>query len=362
MLTATVAAGEENAMTGDLLIYGATGYAGKRITHAAVARGLRPILAGRDPEKLRVLAARFNLTWRACSLDDPQKLDEALSGIAAVLHVAGPFSATSRPMLDACLRTHAHYLDITGEIDVLEACAARDAESSRAGIMLLPGVGFDVVPSDCLAAHMKLRMPEAKQVTLAISITGGISRGTALTAIESIGQGTRVRRDGKIVSLVRPLRREIDFGRGPAPAVAMSWGDVATAYHSTGIADITVFFRRTGPVDVISGMGQWTRRLFSTAGGLALLRWLLRFLPEGPSDAERAAGRCILIGEAGDATGQVIRARLETPEGYSLTILTSLTIAERVIAGAAKPGFQTPSMAFGPDFILQIPGTQRIDL
>lgn len=253
-----------------------------------------------------------------------------------------------------------HYSDITGEIDVLEACAARNAEATRAGITVMPGVGFDVVPSDCLAAHMKSRMPECRHLTLAISVLGGVSRGTSLTGIQSLGRGVRVRRDGAVVTLARPLWRDIDFGSGPEAAVAVGWGDVATAFYSTGIPDITVFFRAAGGMGFISRMETLVRPL-SRRVMQGVLGGLVRLRKAGPTAAQRDAGRAVLIAEAEDGAGNILRSRLETPKAYALTVLTCLAVMERVMAGGIKPGFQTPSLAFGPDFVLEIPGTRRTD-
>ena len=346
----------------DFLIYGATGYTGELIARAAAERGLRPILGARRAGKLELLADGLGLSCRTFVLDEPNAVDAGLSGISAVLNVAGPFSATAKPMLDACLRAGAHYLDITGEIDVFEACAARDAAARDAGIMILPGVGFDVVPSDCLAAHIKTRLPGARRLALAISAGRAVSRGTLRTGIESIGAAVRVRREGKIVALATPTRRAIDFGDGPEPAVAVGWGDVSTAYYSTGIPDITVFFKATGAAGVLSQIGPLTRGLLATPALQRLMQLLVRTRPEGPSAKERIAGRSVLVAEGEDESGKIVRSRLETPEAYALTVQTSLAVVDRVIAGKAKPGFQTPSKAFGADLALEMPGTRRIDL
>ena len=158
-------------------------------------------------------------------------------------------------MLDACLRTGRHYLDITGEIDIFELCASLGPQAKAKGVMLLPGVGFDVVPSDCLAAHMARRMPAAKRLTIGISGMGKASRGTAKTMVESLGSGTRVRRGGKIVSLTKAPTRMIDFGEGLKLSVGVSWGDVATAWHATAIPDIDVFFEAVGPIKSMANAG-----------------------------------------------------------------------------------------------------------
>ena len=85
-------------------------------------------LAGRSEDGVRSLAARLRLPSRMFALDSPAGLREGIAGAAVVLHAAGPFSATSRPMVDACLAAGAHYVDVTGEIAVLEAVAARDPD------------------------------------------------------------------------------------------------------------------------------------------------------------------------------------------------------------------------------------------
>src|SRR6059058_4542054 len=165
-------------MTVPFMVYGASGYTGRLLVEAALSGGLRPILAGRNETTLAPLAERLGLEYRVVRLGDPPTLDAALRKVRVVLHAAGPFSATARPMVDACLRTGTHYLDITGEVRVFEAVAARDAEAKSAGVMLLPGVGFDVVPSDCLAAHMKRRLPDAMDLKLYIGGLANMSRGT----------------------------------------------------------------------------------------------------------------------------------------------------------------------------------------
>jgi short subunit dehydrogenase-like uncharacterized protein len=225
------------------LLYGAYGYTGELTTRFAKARGLRLILAGRDPARTAEVAQRWGMDHRVFGLDDPRALDEGLRGVDAVLHCAGPFARTSRPMVDACLRNRAHYLDITGEIDVFEACAARDEEAKRAEVMVMPGAGFDVVPSDCLAAHLKARLPDATHLALAFMGLGAVSHGTATTMIENLDRGGLVRRDGKLTKVPNgTLKRTIDYGFGRArPSMAIPWGDVSTAYYSTGIANIEVY-------------------------------------------------------------------------------------------------------------------------
>jgi short subunit dehydrogenase-like uncharacterized protein len=349
-------------MTGRFMIYGATGYTGKLVTRRAKALGLNPLLAARNAERLRAVAAESGLAHRVVDLADGAALRDALAEVDAVLHVAGPFSKTSAPMREACLAMRKHYLDITGEIDVFEACAAKSAEAQEAGIAIMPGCGFDVVPSDCLAAHVKRRLPDATSLSLAISGLASVSRGTAKTAIEMLGEGVRVRRGGRILSLGTPPRRDFDFGQGPRPALGMSWGDVATAYHSTGIPDITVYFKVSREIEMLVGMSAPLRWALGAAPVRRFLQWQVGWLPEGPSAAQRAERGAVIVAEAVNAKGERVRSRLETPDAYALTAETAVEIARRAAAGEIRPGFQTASLALGADFILDFARCRREDL
>jgi short subunit dehydrogenase-like uncharacterized protein len=345
------------------LLYGATGFTGTLIARLAPAYGLGPILGGRDAAKLGALAAELGLQHRAFSLTDASRVRAALEGVSAVLNCAGPFIHTYRPMVDACMVQRVHYTDVTGEIDVFEALAVRDAEAKSAGVTLLPGTGFDVVPTDCLAAHLKRRLPSADRLLLGIRGSGRLSRGTATTMVENQHRGGAVRKAGRIVRVPAAWKtREIDFGRGPVPAVTIPWGDVATAWYSTGIGDIEVY-AAVPPV--------LRRALAATNHVRALLRmkWLtslqkrrIRNGPAGPGEKELTHGKSYVWGMVEDAAGERAVARISGPNGYTLTAHAALIIQQRMLAGLTPAGFQTPSSACGPDLVLEIPGVLREDV
>ena len=325
--------------------------------------GRSPILAGRSQAPVRALAESLGLEHRTFGLEDPAALDRGLEGMEVVLHCAGPFSRTSRPMVEACLRTGTHYLDITGEALVFEALHARDAEARAAKVMLLPGAGFDVVPSDCLAAHLKRRLPSARRLALAFQPGGGVSRGTATTMVENVGRGGLVRRAGVLTPVPAAWKtRRIDFGRGPRTAMTIPWGDVATAFHSTGIPDIEVYIAAPFAVRAGSRATRLLGPLLATRPAQAWLKKRIGSGAPGPTDEERARGKSRLWGEAMDDAGHAVTSRLTTPEGYTLTALTSLLIVSKVLAGRAPVGFQTPSTAYGPDLILEVEGVTREDV
>jgi short subunit dehydrogenase-like uncharacterized protein len=352
-----------SAASTPLLIYGAYGYTGRLVVREAMARGLRPVLSGRSADAVTEMAAAHGLEARPASLDDARALDAALAGCTAVIHCAGPFSRTSRPMADACLRTRTHYLDITGEIAVFEALAARSAEAAAVGVMLLPGSGFDVVPSDCLAAHLHRRLPTATWLTLAFNGGTGLSRGTATTMIENIGRGGAIRRGGRITRVPAAWQeRQVDYGDRVRHSVTIPWGDVSTAWHSTGIPNIEVFTATSRSNVRGLKLARYLGPLLASKPAQAFLKGRVRAGAPGPSDATRERAEARLWGEARDDAGHRVQSRLRTPDGYTLTALTAVAAATKVLAGSARPGFQTPSRAFGADFILEIAGTQREDL
>ena len=346
----------------DLLVYGSYGYTGSLVVDEAVERGLDVLLAGRDRNAVENQAIRQNCDERVFSLDERRLVDLALEEVEAVVHCAGPFEETADPMVEGCLRTGTHYLDITGEIPVFERLATRDGEAENAGITVLPGAGFDVVPTDCLAAHLADRLPDADRLSLGFQASGGMSRGTARTTVRNLGDGGAVRRDGRIESVPTAWRtRRIDFGDGERSAMTIPWGDVATAYHTTGIGSVEVYAAAPGWAVTAARFGRYLGPLARSNALKSLLESLVDARVEGPTEVERRESRNYVWGEVESGAGERAVSRLVTPEAYRLTKRTAVEIAERVADGDAPEGFQTPAGAFGPDLILDVEGVERTD-
>ena len=342
-----------------LLIYGSYGYTGRLIVQLASSYGLAPLLAGRDHQRLAAQAAQHGFEYRAFGLNDPAAMDAALLQDDVVLHCAGPFTHTSAAMLEACLRNRAHYLDITGEIEVIEAVAARDAEATAARIMMMPGTGFDVVPSDCLALHLKQKLPTATHLLLGIRGTGPLSHGTATTMVEHRARGGLIRRDGRLTRVPTAWRvRKIDYGDGRMrTAMTIPWGDVATAYHTTGIANIEVYAAVPRAVVFAAKASRYAGRLLATSLVKKLLKRRIDARPAGPDADELQHGASFVWGCVYDDAGNSAEARVTAPNGYLLTAHTALLIGKRVLGGDISHGFQTPARQYGSNFILQVPGT-----
>jgi short subunit dehydrogenase-like uncharacterized protein len=345
------------------LLYGANGYTGELIAREAMRRGMTPVLAGRSKEKIQKLAAELGCKSAVFDLDDHTSLVRALDNQRAVLHCAGPFRHTARSMMQACLATHVHYFDITGELDIFELAHSVHEKAQRAGIVLCPGVGFDVVPTDCIALKLKLAMSDATHLALGFAAKPGLSRGTAHTGVDMLGQGGQVRRDGKLVGIRwGSLTRTIDFGSGERIAAAIPWGDVMTAFYTTGIPNIEVF-KASSPQEIartkrITGLAPILRQRWMKA----LLRFIARRRIEPPTQAQRDNSPALVWGEARNAAGQVVTARMRTANPYTFTVESSLGILREVFAGTPAPGYTTPAQLVGPDFAASLPGSTEIRL
>jgi short subunit dehydrogenase-like uncharacterized protein len=339
-----------------LLIYGASGYTGRLIVAECVRRGLRPLLAGRRKASLAPLAQEYGLEVRVASLDDPAALQAMLAGVSLVIHAAGPFFRTSKPMVQACLAAGAHYLDITGEISVFEGCKSQHEKAVAAGIVILPGVGFDVVPTDCLAARLSEQLRGASLLELAFAGGGGFSRGTLKTMVLGSPQGGAIRQDGRITRVPAGWRTQlIPFRDRPRLGVTIPWGDVSTAHWSTRIPNIHTYLAL--PRSAIRSM-----KLMRFVSPLLAIPPLQRFVErqidqrvDGPSAATRAVARMQVWGRVTHADGRTVEGTAVTPEGYRLTAIAAVESARRVLANAPRPGYHTPSSAFGAGFLESLP-------
>lgn len=340
------------------LIYGANGYTGRLIAAEALHQGLEPTLAGRNRAELEAMGKALGLSWRAFDLSDAATLQREFDGFPLVLNCAGPFSATALPVLEACLATRSHYLDITGEIDVFALCHRHHDIATERGIVVLPGTGFDVVPTDCVAAMLKRRQPDATHLTLAFEAGGGPSPGTARTSVEGLAKGGRARIAGELVHVPLAWKSRTFLRDGKArTAMTIPWGDVYTAYISTGIPNIETYM--TVPPATIRRVRRlrFVRPLLGLKPVQSWLKGRAGARP-GPSAEGRDRSDCRVWGEVRNARGDEVRLELATPNGYALTATASVGIVRRLLAGAAPGGFHTPSRLMGAEYVLSLPDTR----
>jgi len=342
------------------LIYGANGYTGELVARRAVAQRQRPLLAGRHPTAVAALAAELELEHRVVPLTDPAGLRELLDEVDVVAHCAGPFSATAQPMVEACLDTGTHYLDITGEVGVFEWVYEQHDRAAGAGVVLLPGAGFDVVPTDCTAARLAAALPGATSLELAFVVGGGMSGGTMRSSLEGMAAGGVRRVDGALVACPPgEPSREVPLPSGTRRVSGVRWGDLVSAYRSTGIPNITTYTRIPAPPGAVRLLRGPARALVGLPPVRALLTAVAGRRGSGPDPAVRARTRCEIWGEVRDAAGRTASATLAGPNPYDLTADAVVRTAGYLAAGAGPTGpvaagAHTPSTAFGADFVAQL--------
>lgn len=343
------------------LLYGATGYTGRLIAKRAQRKGLNPILGGRRASALSELARDLNLRYRVLDLSEPDAVRAQLDDIDAVLNCAGPFTATAPAMVDACLRAGTHYLDITGEIPVFEHCHNQDARARERGVALVPGVGFDVVPTDCLAAKLKAALPGATSLVLAFEAEGGPSPGTAKTAVQGLGDGGLVRRGGRLRRVPLAYKtREVTFKKRRRLVVTIPWGDVYTAYVTTGIPDIEVYM--SAPPRAVKRLQRlrYIRYLLKLPPVRAWLQRRAGARTRGPDEGTRSTTHCYIYGEVGDGQGGSARGHMVTPNGYTMTVNAALGVVERVLGEGVPGGYYTPALLMGADFAASLPDVEMV--
>ena len=328
-------------MSARLMIYGATGYTGQLLSARAKKVGLDFVVAGRNPERTADLGKNLSVEHRSFSIDDAAALRENLDSIACILHCAGPFSKTAAQVLDACLERKVHYIDITGEYGVFALAEQLSAKAEAAGVMLMPGVGWDVVPSDCLALHTARRVAKPHKLRLGLKHFGAVSRGSAVSGGEIFALGPMARRGGVIVKPADLHPTTFDFGYGPEHCIPAPMGDLITAWKSARVPNIEVFFQV--PKDPPPAVDP-------------------KLMPDGPTAEERAAGRSRLIAEVTDTEGKVVRSMMETASGYTYTGESGIEVARRILAGDFKKGFQSPASAYGVGLAISVGGATITDL
>jgi len=343
------------------MIYGANGYTGELIAEEAVRRGFKPILGGRNRDALEALAQRFKLTRRVFELGDAAEIARNLDGVDLLLNCAGPFKYTAEPLLDACLERKIHYLDITGEIDVFALCHHAHNRARHQGVVVAPGVGFDVVPTDCVAALLKRQLPDAIELVLAFEAGGGPSPGTARTSVEGLAKGGRVRRNGELIDVPLAWKtREFERDGERRSAMTIPWGDVYTAYVSTGIANIETYMAVSPKTIARMRWMRYVQPLLRLEPAKRFLEAQTVARAKGPDAERRRATGCHVWGEVRNAAGREAKLLMTTPNGYTLTVSASLGIVQRVLDAAPAGGYYTPSLLMGADYVLSLPGVKLV--
>lgn len=323
-----------------LMIYGASGYTGRMVAEHARTHGIPLVLAGRSDQPLAELASKLGVEDRVFALDGEALIDRSLKDVAVMINAAGPFLRTAKPLMEASIRNDVHYIDTAAELDSYRLAEKLDAKATAAGVMLLPGGGGSVAMLGSLAGHAVTRAQEPRKISIAMHVSGGMSRGSAISAIENMTSETLARVNGELVAVANSIKK-LDFGHGAVECFQVTPPDLITIWRATGVPNIETFVHVTG-----NGFPQ---------GDVSLL-------PDGPSEDERLANRYQAVVEVTDAKGIVFRSLLDTVNGYSFTAMAAAEAGRRVLAGEVRSGFQTPAGLFGNGFAETVADTTITEL
>jgi short subunit dehydrogenase-like uncharacterized protein len=305
------------------MIYGAGGYTGTLLAQRAQDLGHEPVLAGRRAATVDAVGERLGLPHQAMSLDEPAALRAALAPIDLVLNAAGPFLHTAVPLAEACLDAGTHYLDISNELRVFRDLYERHERAERAGVTIVPGVGFGVVATNSLARSVSDAVGGASQLEVASrAVSADAGPGAAATVAENLPFGGWVRRRGELEgSELGSGTITITLPDGPCTVLPVPTGDLEAAFDATGAPDIVAY---TAFAD-----------------------------PAADPQPERSYGWARATGADGTAT----EAWLETGDSYAFTVAAAIRAVEATLGGASH-GALSPAAAFGTDFALTVPDTR----
>ena len=341
-------------------LFGATGVTGQLILARAIARGLRPTLAGRDAAALERLAAPHGLATAVASLDDAAALRGALRDHRLILNAAGPYSITSRPLIDAALAERVDYIDLDGEIAPFAALLARDAEAVARGTVLIAGAGFGVAAAETLAARLHASLGGVEAIRLAVAADSAFaSAAVGASTLSVLEGGGRVIEDGVLVA--HRLAAERWHERLP------SGGRIAFA--SAPLVELLAMRRAFAAREVIAGvpMAAGQARMVSLIApvlpALLRVRAIRRRMANtgGHGGSDEATGRsyCSRVWATARYNGRAASGLLEAGEGFATSSEIAVAAVERVINRRPAAGAHTPASAFGGQWADPILGDIR---
>jgi len=338
------------------MLYGAYGSTGRLILEEALRRGHRPLLAGRDAAKLSALGQATGLATQPLALDDGRALRTALSAVNCVLLAAGPYHVTGPAMRAACLDAGCSYLDVNAELEDFSDALACDQHARSAGVAIIPGVGYGVVFTECLAAQVASRVPDATWLRLSLATqTAGRSRSATLSTAAAMIAGGREIYQGAL------RQRAMAFTTWRAPR-----GDAhGMRFAAAPLAELVAAQRSTGIPNIVAGIPlSRAAAALMRVGGRSVgrfVRWQAARastrVEATSSDPAVTSLRSRVWAEAGDSTGTYRAALLETGEGYRAAAVAAMRSIELQLR-EPRAGALTPAQAFGADFALLVPGTR----
>jgi len=319
-------------------------------------------LAARSAPQLIPLAEELGLDYLVLNLDNPRAIAEACEPLRAVLHAAGPFASTFRPILDACLLTQTHYVDINGELAVFEYLLTQNQAAQRKKVCVIPGAGFDVVAANSLAVYTAAQLEDPLELDIAISVNEPASVGTRRSTLEVLAGGGRIRRSGRLLNYpLGKTRRFVRFMDRSRPVIPAPLGELSTAYSATGVPNLTTYLALSP--GTIRLLGIFGRPLAMFLRNPRLRGWLQRRQSSARKKTDPSLPKQThseIYVRAVSSAGQVAQAWLETLGAYQFTAISAVACLEATLEGRS-PGVYTPDQILGEHWMLQLERTRRLD-
>ena len=335
------------------LIYGANGYIGKMLVYESIKEGLAPILAGRNGQKIFDLARETQLPCRVFDLTS-KFLNTFLEDCSLVVNCAGPYSTTSQKLLEACCETQTHYLDLSNEVWTYESIFEHANKWIRHDITVIPGLGFEVIPGDCLSAYLKRMLPDATKLSLGLSMRGTrASKGHLRSFVEAIAYGGRIRSEGHLKKVPLAWKTKlIPYHALPSLSVAMPSPELSSSWMSTRIPNIETYVEMSTRSIRYLKMLRLFRPFLFIKPFLSWVKKQLKHVAQPPHSRVYQKGKGTIWGEVQNHAGVRKEFRIHTNEAYQFTCQSVIVIVKKVLSGSIGRGCHTPSTALGPDFIL----------
>jgi short subunit dehydrogenase-like uncharacterized protein len=354
---------DQNAPSGRIVLFGATGYTGDLAARAMAKRGMKPVLAARRREAVEALAGELGgLESATADVADPASVRALVEKGDVLVSTVGPFARWGDAALDAAIDSGAHYVDSTGEPpfvrNVFETAGPR---AEAAGSLLLTAMGYDWIPGNLTGG---LALEQAGGAATGVRIgyftkgggLGGMSGGTRASAVGALIEPSFHYRDGRIVT-ERGARRvhEFDIGGRGKPGISVGTSEAFSLPRAfPGVRDVEVylgwFAGASRPMQAFSLAGAAVAKVPGVTSAMSAAAGRFVKTSTGGPDAEaRAATGSRFVAEALGASGEVLATvRTEGVNGYTFTGEALAWAAERVAAGGSDgAGALGPVEAFG---------------
>ncbi len=354
-------------MTMRIVLFGATGYTGRRTAEAMVRRGLRPVLAGRSAGSLASLARPLGkLEVAIADVNDAASVRALMNRGDVLVSTVGPFIRLGEPALRAAVDAGAIYLDSTGEAPFIRRVFEEfGPRAEQTGASLVTAFGSDYVPGN-LAGALALRLAggavhrvEVGYLITRVGRASVFSRGTVASLIGMATEPAFSWRDGIRAEPSGSRMRTFLLGGRDHPALTIGSSEhyaLPRLAGSEGLAEVDVYLGWFGSatralqlssrITPVLHQLPGARQLVRTIGGLAM-----RWVAEEPDSVALARATPHFVGTAYDASGTALaEVRLVSGDPYQFTADLLAWGAQRAAEhGVSGPGALGPVEAFGLD-------------